>query len=679
MKQSSYLKMLATALVLINTTAQNVYSKEQDCSVLFNAKTQSEAVQKALQLNNYPIWVERIGNNFQVVATGKDLNCEIDFSSVVAKTDFISLTALGYYDDIYIEGSSPYFQIYFPIYQQFISGRAIFDIEISPLVKEDSVIAVKINDKVVKLIKVKDFGYTGKIEIPITDIKNKKFIKISIDGDLKVGRTICDDINVRNVYLRINPYKSGFIVAKKVDTPSIKSFFYDYSKTYYIDELNLKSIKFFYYIPSANGWLKADVKEFKNIKRAPKIIYTEKKTSLAKIEKLSIGNSLTIGNPDIVSTFVVKSILIPEISTSEVNKNKIEFEKNIITLKQLGVDNLSISGVGVLSFYIPFNTAMIGGIPDNLKFYMFLNHSAIDEHDRAFLEIYVNNNLVNSYQLKYQATKRKGYIIDIPKSLLGAGLNKVDVKISYYPSSDRCIGAVPKINVSLDSNSYFKWNETIKKVYKVRDFLNIVNGKVAVVVDGKQLLKPASHILEVLGKINPNITKLDVYKDYNELNPDNYDYIIMFLTSNKAKTVLNDKNVPLKIDEKGFSIFDVQTGKKLFKLGFNDSIGFIEVIDYKKKPTLVVSYINSSDVLKDIRMFNPVNVNGLLGNLVLFKNGDYSVYNIGSFVSVEYTSEKGLIYYWNNYKVLIISVLAIFVILFEIFVMKKLVRRKKNG
>ena len=416
----------------------------------------------------------------------------------------------------------------------------------------------------------------------------------------------------------------------------------------------------------------------KDINIPRKIINSRDNGSFTQIEKLSKGFVLTTANPDIVSNFILKSTLVSEINRSNVKQNQERLNRNVITLKELGISNLTLSGVGVLSFYIPFNTAKLGGLPDKLQFNMFISHSAIDEHDRAFLEVFVNNSLVKSYQLRESSTERKGLIIDIPKSLLGAGLNNILVKVSYYPSSDRCIGAVPKINVSLDGNSYFKWNGVIKRVSKVRDFMNIVNGKVAVVVDGKLVLNSASYLLETLGKINSNISKLDVYSKLSELTPSKYDYIIMFLSNKTAEKVLNNRNVPLRVDNRGFSIYDIQTGEKLFGLGLNESIGFMEVIDYEGKTTLVISYINSPDALEGIKLFDPVNINSLLGNLVIFNSYDYSVYNIGDYINVEYVSEKGLFYYWNNYKVVIISILAGLVILFEIFVIRKLVKSKKN-
>lgn len=683
MKQSLYLKTLIFLTVpLLISGFSFANGEELKCETIFKTKELKQAFSKSLNTESFPLWIDRRNNRYEVITLSTDgKNCNLDMKSIVAEGKYIPLSKLGYYDDIYIEGSNPYFQIYFPVYKTFISGKAVFNIEISPIAKEDSIISVKINDKIVKLLKLKEFGYIGKIEIPLQDFKNRKFVKISIEGDIKVGRTICDDINAKNIYIKINPYNSGFYVLKDTKERDIKTFFFDYSKSFYIDKLDIKSLKFFYYIPSATNWIKADVDILKDINIPKKIINSEDKGSFTQVEKLSKGFLLTTGNPDIVSNFILKSTLVSEINNSDVNQNQERLSKNVITLKELGISNLTLSGVGVLSFYIPFNTARLGGLPDKLQFNMFISNSAIDEHDRAFLEVFVNDSLVKSYQLKDISTERKGLIIDIPKSLLGAGLNNILVKVSYYPSSDRCIGATPNITVSLDNNSYFKWSETIKNVSKVRDFLNMVNGKVAVVVDGKPVLNSASYLLEILGKINPNISKLDIYSKLSELSPSQYDYIIMFLNNKTAQKVLNNRNVPLRVDNKGFSIFNIQTGKQLFRLGSNESIGFMEVIDYEGKTTLVVSYINSPDMLKGIKLFNPVNINSLLGNLVLFNSNDYSIYNIGDYINIEYVSEKGLFYYWNNYKVVIISILAGIVILFEIFVIRKLVKtkRKKQG
>ena len=679
MKRSSYLKTLIflTAPILVGNI-HTAEGKELKCETVLNTDNIGQVL--SLNLNSSPLWIKKSNGRYEVITVSPNgTSCNLNMEQIVAEKEFIPLTKLGYYDDIYIEGSSPYFQVYFPVYNSFKGGKAVFDIEISPIAKEDSVIAVRVNDKVVKLIKVKDFGYTGKIEIPIQNFKNRKYVKISLDGDIKVGLNICDTINARNIYLKINPEKSGFYVLEDTTNRNIKSFFFDYTKNFYVDKLDTKSLKLFYYIPSATGWIKSDVDVLKDTNTPKKIISISNTGGFAKVEKVSKGFLLTTGNPNIVSNFILKSAMFTEINGSEVNENQEKLNKNSITLKELGITNLNINGVGVLSFLIPFNTAKLGGIPDKLQFNMIISHSAIDEHDRASLEVFVNDTLVKSYQIKEKSAGRKGLVIDIPKSMLAAGLNNIIVKFNYYPSSDRCIGTVPKVNVSIDDSSYLKWGGVVKKVSKVRDFLNMVNGKVAVVVEGKPVLISASHLLETLGKINPNITKLDVFTDLSQVSTSKYDYIIMFLNNQTAQKVLNDKNVPLKIDNKGFTIFNIQSGKKLFKLSSHQSVGIMEVIEYENKPALVVSYINSPKVLDGMKIFNPVNVNSLLGNLVLFNSEDYSVYNVGDYINVEYVSEKGLLYYWNNYKILIISLLAGLVILFEIFVIKKLVKTKRKG
>ena len=175
MKRSSYLKTLIflTAPILVGNI-HTTEGKELKCETVLNTDNIGQVL--SLNLNSSPLWIKKNNGRYEVITVSPNgASCNLNMEQIVAEKEFIPLTKLGYYDDIYIEGSSPYFQVYFPVYNSFKGGKAIFDIEISPIAKEDSVIAVRVNDKVVKLIKVKDFGYTGKIEIPIQNFKNRKY------------------------------------------------------------------------------------------------------------------------------------------------------------------------------------------------------------------------------------------------------------------------------------------------------------------------------------------------------------------------------------------------------------------------------------------------------------------------------------------------------------------------
>ena len=668
-------------------------SKNVSCVLIQKGKDLNSLKNVALKYANFHTWIEESNGLFLVKAKlkGTEINnfstlhgspnyisCDTDVSKWVMKTEVISLKDVGFSEDITIEGTNPYFEFFFPRYDTFAGGKAVFNLTVSPLVKEDeSNITLKINKTPVKLLKLKDVGYAPKIEFSIPNQRDKTAIRLSLEGNLKSGRTICDDINTRNIYMKIDVKNSKFYVLRDLRKRNIKNFFFDYTKSYYVSKLDNDSLKLFYYIPSTVKWVKTDVKTIGNESLLEnKVIHS---TTNGKIYVGGSGNQLFLGNPDVISENSVKSLLVKEVNNGDLNKRKVGFEDRILPFSYFGYKTTTTSGVGVLTFLVPVYTSDLGGLPDNLKMKLYISHSAIDRHDRANLEVYFNNALIYSHRLKEAVVERKGYLVEVPRDVIQAGLNKIEIKVNYYPSSDKCIGAVPKINLTLFDDSYIYWNSEIKDADSIRDFINLVNGKVAVVVENEDLRQPASQLLKVLGQINPNIDKIDIFTDSKGLNTDNYDYIILFLDNKTAKSLLHDTDAPLKLDKEGFTVYNPANNQVLFKFEPKNDLGFMEVVEYKGKPSLVISYIGDKSVLHGLNKLNYLNINNLLGNVALFNREDFSSFEIGRKLKVEYLSERGFEYYWDNYKVFAITVLAILIILFEIFLFKKLVRTKREN
>lgn len=696
--------MFGIAISIVASSYQYVNAQTTDgskevrkfsCVLIQKGKNLDSLKNVALKYSDFYVWIEKSNEGYFVKAKLKPkeinrfsslygnpnyISCDTDVSRWVMKTEVISLKDIGFSEDITVEGTSPYFEFFFPRYDTFAGGKAVFNLTISPLVKEDeSNIALKINKTPVKLFKLKDVGYAPKIEFSIPNQKNKTAIRLSLEGNLKSGKNICDDINTRNIYMKIDVKNSKFYVLRDLRKRNIKNFFFDYAKNYYVSKLDNDSLKLFYYIPSTVKWFKTDVKTIGNVNlngSEGKIIHS---TSNGKVYVGSNNNQLFLGNPDIISENSIKSLLVKEVSNSNLNERKTSFEDRILPFSYFGYKTTTTSGVGVLTFLIPIYTSDLGGLPDNLKMKLYISHSAIDKHDRASLEVYFNNALIYSHRLKEAVVERKGYLVEVPKDIIQAGLNKVEVKVNYYPSSDKCVGAVPKINLTLFDDSYIYWNSEIKDASSIRDFINLVNGNVAVIVEDENFKQPASQFLKVLGQTNPNINRIDVYTSTKGLNTDNYDYVIMFLDHKTAKSLLHSTDAPLKLDKAGFSVYNPANKKVLFNFEPKNDLGFIEVLEYKGKPSLVVSYIGDKSVLNGLNRLNYVNINNLLGNVALFNRDEFSSFEIGRKLKVEYISEKGLEYYWDNYKVFAITVLAILVILFEIFLFRKLVRTKREN
>jgi len=673
----------------------NVGKLAESCILIKQSNNLSYLEEIALNLPDGFLWIERDNGGYILKAKLDDqqidryrerignlhyISCETSYENWVAKREKITLKDLGYSDTIFIEGNNPYFHITFPIYKTFDKGKFFVRFSVSPIVNPKSSVAIKINKKTEKILKPSIEHNAFSVSVPIPKDENRKYVDISIDGYLRAGDNICDDLNTKNLFMKIDNNQSGFYVIRNLQLKTITNYFEDYTKNYYVESLNEEALKLAYYIPSTIKWLKVNVSPLYDkdgISR--KVIYKNSHDRI-NLGKNLTDDTLSLGNADIVSPIGVKSLLTSSATNIYVeNRTEDLRSHNEISLRDLGIKTETTNGVGILSMYIPFDTGRAGGIPDKLHLVLKVSNSAVDEHDRVNLELMVNGGLVKSYSIKNRVDGLKEYDIEIPKSLLQAGINNIYVKLNYYPSSDRCIGAVPKVNLTLYDDSYFYWNSARKEVNSVRDFINLANGKVAVVVEDKEYYPYALKFLNIMGQLNSNIDKLDIIKSTQKLgdNARKYDFIIVF--SKNSKNILQKAEAPLKIDEKGFTIVDTERDKTLFSFKPEDKLGVIEVINYKDRPTLLITTINGAEALKGLEQFNYVNINSLVGNVALLNGDEVSTFSVGERLKVHYISQKGLSYYWNNYKAVILTALAILVILFEVFIFRHLVRNKKNN
>jgi hypothetical protein len=608
-------------------------------------------------------------------------DCVIDYSNWIVKNEEINLYRMGYLKDIVIKGNNPYFHMFIPVFNSFFAGKVVFQLTISPIAKPDSIITVTLNDVPISTFKLRDVGYSPTITVPLKGIENYQFVKVAVSATLKKGDNICEDINAKNLFMKIDVKRSTLYVMRYTNTSNIKDFFEDYTKDFYIyPVMNDEILKLSYYIPASIRWLKASIRPYIPSKPFSKLILFSENGSFTE----DIGNGsiqiLKINKPEIISETIIPTLLTESVLSGYVlERNEKLTYSNGITFRQLGFGTTTNSGVGVISFLVPINTAMIGGRPNKFYLKLFLSHSAIEEEDRVTLEILLNDFLIASYKLSGEETKRKGFFVEFPSNVLDAGINQLLIRVRYYPASKKCVGAVPKLTVTVFGDSYLYWNTLLRDVESVKEFLNLVNGNVAIIVEDASFKPYVAHLLTTIARLNPAIRKISILKSLSGLSKEKYDYAILFLKSSSAEELTGKIEVPFKIKQGSFSVFNPITYQTLFQLEPGDSIGVMETVVLPSgTPALLISYVGNSDVIEGLEQFNQENVSYLSGNVVLFSNKDFSTLEIGKKFKVKYACERDLIYYWNTYKSVLLIILIALIALFISFVRRNLVKTERK-
>ncbi|MEM5784720.1 MAG: cellulose biosynthesis cyclic di-GMP-binding regulatory protein BcsB [Candidatus Aenigmatarchaeota archaeon] len=560
-------------------------------------------------------------------------------SYTTAKYSFRKIDLLS--GDMVLRGVSPAYDFYIPTYNNLIKAIINLKITIPPYLRKDSSVTILVDNIPQYTITMQNANEP--IKLDIKPKKGKNFVKISIRGNLRLSHNICEDIFSDKPYIVIHDSSTITFLYKQAN--DIKTFLMDYGRQFCIE--NTELLPLVYYIsktrtiPPVFHWGINDNCQ-KIIKISPDTTKLDGKTlyiTKSAIKALQYGyESLIFG----------KSIQITQVKREKSHKyNKVSF-------KELGIKTSTIKGISNISFYIPFNLASFGGMPDTLYLRLNFAHTPAHQKDKMELRVYLNNALIKTLPLKGYGTKEID--IKIPSRELSYGYNSLVVNLVDFISSDNCFGAVTQSVLTVFDNSYFYWNSVNKRVRTISDFFKIIHGRVGLQIEDKNMMPLAVKLLNMLGNINKSIKSVVITnKKYK-----NYDYFISFVKPNYKKGL--------------FEVYDPVEKKVIFSAKYELPFVYFNLKDTNPLDLQVSQYGNPniSALANKYRIEDYLNLHG---NIAVISENYLASFETINKLRVRYEGYRGIGYYWMKYKLIIIILLSIPIIYFLIYTYKKLTRR----
>jgi len=580
------------------------------------------------------------------------------FSATFYKLGFLSNDFISY-------GINPSYTFYIPILPGYKGGFVDLHIGFPDNLRKDSYVRVIVDGSVYKNYQAGFIPSEIKIDLP--KVSKEKFIKIIVEGYLRVTHNICDDINSRATYLQV--YKDSTISINVNQEPLSVQNLFSFYKAHFLIQDNPELFPIAYYLSkySNTNLYEADVLDTnKNFKDVYYIYKSNNKNSYISENAFYLSNKFLDALP-----YYPIALADNGVNVSYSTKNDSSKLSNKVSFKQLGIDSFNLEGGLYLSQDIPLDTAKIGGLPENLKLYLHIAHTPILASQNPSLGIYVNNILIDAFPAVGYGNNLLE--IGIPSQYLKYGLNSLKVSLVLSVASENCYGSVPKTTMSILDDSYFKWDSLYNSPKKINDFISNLHGSVLVLLEDKNFDGYVVKFLNDLGRYDKNISYIKVipWNGKSKLDTKGFDFVILFSNPNSLSALSSE---PVKLNAGDFDIVDPLTGKTLFKASYFDGFGVVDVAKFNSKPALAFSFYKDP---KAILYFGSIDLKDyyrMVGNVALIYKNTYTSYNVGNTLRVYYAKLQGTSYYWNKLKFLFVIILGALAIYFLFYVYKKLTK-----
>lgn len=563
-------------------------------------------------------------------------------NTLSSKYTFKELNLLS--TDMILKGTNPAYDFYIPVYNSLTKARVYLNIKAPDYLRKDSLIQILVNDVPIRSLKAK--GLNTIVSFDLVPRRNEKVIKVSVRGNLRISHNICEDVFSGKTYMVIS--KDSQIVFFYRPYHDISSFIREYKNHFCLHQL--EAIPLAYYlslinpIPSRFYWKSNNLKMDKR-NGSCKDIIVGNETRLENSTLFLSPKSLYGLEKGYYPLFFGKSLKLERISEPETRR------ENILTLRELGFKTTSIKGALSLSYSIPFSLAQIGGLPDTLYLRLKFAHTPLYQNDRPELRVYLNNVLIKSQSLEGFGIKQVD--VKIPTNLLSYGYNFVNVNLVSSPSSDKCLGDVPSSVLTVFDDSYFYWNSIERNPQTISDFLKMLNGRVLLNVRNQNLIPIAVKLLNQLARVNKGIKYIGI----ND-NKQNYDFIITLS----------------KPENNTFKICNPLTNKVIYQARYQKPFIFF-MLKSSKVPQLIISQYGNPDINAINHDYNMEDYLNLFGNVGIFSKDYMTAFEVGKKLRIKYENVKGIGYYWNTYRLIVIIFLSLLMLVFLLYVYKKLTRR----
>ena len=522
----------------------------------------------------------------------------------------LPLAAYGFGGGVTVTGSDPRFDLYVPDYASARKMNVRFALVFSPIVDAKSIVTVTVdgapigNETVANLRKGATVGgtfanFTG----------NGRMLTVAVQAHLGVGGPLCHEYDPRAIWMRVAPSSAIAVERNDGQAPTPAQFFDDYDGRFAVGtaagaprDVKNTAIALGYWLHQFERWRQIALFYQRETPDAKQIVVG------GGSPDLSVTHGVLHVTPHGLELLIARAAPDVTVKTQDgIATLKAKRLHSPATLDRLGIGTRTQRGTGDLTFPVSFALGTFGGIPHGLHAILELAHGAYEQGDRAAVTVSLNGAVINGFRLSPNGGTQR-FDVPIDERWLDAA-NTLAVAVEYVPRG--CARA--SMTASLLGSSVLRWNGVAQYAPTIGEFFNQATGTLGVAISGDDLDPSAFALLDRLGAIDPNLSRV-IVRPYDGTAPQDVTetlYVATPMAVKQPPMSWDPQTGALRLsDDAGKTVFSVQPGAAYGELrAFRDDV-----------PSLLATYTKAHrpDALANVGALSAAQLSALNSELALF-------------------------------------------------------------
>lgn len=335
-----------------------------------------------------------------------------------------------------------------------------------------------------------------------------------------------------------------------------------------------------------------------------------------------------------------------------------------VTFKDLGYEHASLEGLGAIRTSYRFLGQSIGLTAKNLSLHLFGSTTAVRGGDNAFMNVYLNDLLVDSWSLNIGGRFQEKFV-DLPNYALRED-NRVDVEFVYFPQGE-CKGQL--FSAEVFDISYIEVKALKTPDDAVFNVLPSIFSKNNILLISPRmsstLFEAASTLLSALDR-DPNskylYPRVMLSTSFTPEYLDRFNVIAVLSANDPALQLLKDR-LPLYPNE-SFRVINTQNNTTMFDLKPSSSLGILQVFRPSSTTAMLLTTPFGRDGESMLRNFTEAirdNPRLLEGNIGIYGEGGnvYFFNTLQRIAEIEYPDRFTWLSFIEKNKWLLFAILWI--------------------
>ncbi|GAC1401800.1 MAG: hypothetical protein NVSMB64_00580 [Candidatus Velthaea sp.] len=522
--------------------------------------------------------------------------------------DTVPFSQIGYDADARVEGPRPRVAFDVPSNPRLAAVAMHLILRVSPAVDGRSTLDVVANGKRLLRTSVAGLRKRPQVDVALPVGVAGGVTHVALEGELFAGRDVCADVARGRLWLSVSRASALRMSVRDVNRrPFIAQFLDPFAarirvvvpKTAPAAEI-ATVVPFAYQLHQIERWRNRDVVLASSVDPSDQNIVIDAHTRrpAAPHELALTPDGMRDARRDVDQLFAG----VPEVSHRRIET---------LSLRDLGMAERTVRGVGPLPMFGGFNDAAIGAAPLNPRLHLDVVHARFAERDRAVVKTYFNERLVDVQPL-HARVENEEIDVSLPQGDLRA-LNSLAIVPTYVPRDrESCTAGNASFALTLRDESRLEWTRTGHVPIGVGDFFTSASGRLAVMTADPTLLPAAFQVLDALGETNASVRTIDVRSSDWHV-PAGFDYAIVILPPD----LLARSAVRFKHEDLPRILAPLAGSEVVRRIGRARSYLSLQTAVVRGTPTLFVSFEGDSSAAGSLARTTSATLKTQRGDLLL--------------------------------------------------------------